>query len=223
MSRRAGQLTTRQAAVGLLLTVLLLGAIIGGLSRLLVPAPDERVGESEAGPPEPCPAPVQPGRSPIAVGTPDLLDCPDTYDGATVRYEGEVIGMVLHRGDRAWVQLNDDAYALQAGPLPEHRTPLGGNSGTAVSIPEHTVEAIREVGGFRAAGTRLSVVGTYLRADPGDGGAPAIRADLVDVVDPGHRISHPVHVPRAVAAGVLSAVTAAAALAVEARRRRQLR
>jgi hypothetical protein len=35
----------------------------------------------------------------------------------------------------AWLHLNDDRYALDLGPLPQHRTAVAGNSGVPVLVP----------------------------------------------------------------------------------------
>ncbi len=133
----------------------------------------------------------------------DLYDCPETWDGRQVRYEGEAIGGVLARGDIAWVQLNDDVYADARGPLPAHRDYRGGNAGIGVAIPSELAAEITTVGGPRAQGDLVEVVGTFHRVDSSSREVAVIRADDAAVVRPGEQLT-PARLPdREIAAAIL--------------------
>lgn len=225
MTRYAGEVSRRRFLAGLLLAAVGV-AVMVGLTQMLVP-------RGEILPPLPAPAeedPVTPGAivcppaselpqpdEPVEIDAGTLIDCPVVFDGHRVRYAGEVVEAVLPRGDRAWVHLNDDLYSGEAGPLPQSRTALGGNSGIAVSLPADDARAIHHVGGHRAQGDRLEVVGTFHAADPADGGAPTIQADKVRVLRVGHVIEHPVSQPRLVVAIALALLAAIATLATRLR------
>jgi hypothetical protein len=114
-----------------------------------------------------------------------LYDCPGTFDESLIRYRGEVVGDVLRRRDGAWVQLNDDIYAGDAGPLPAHRDFRGGNAGVGVFIPHDLAEQISFVGGPRFHGDVLEVVGVFHRVDPEADEVAIIRARQGEVVRPG--------------------------------------
>ncbi|MPY72545.1 MAG: hypothetical protein GEU92_21150, partial [Alphaproteobacteria bacterium] len=175
MTRDSGQLTSRQALAGLLLIAAVAAGIVTGLALLLERGGPEPPLEAPAEPAGPAPCPDLAGsdqQEPPLVPADDLIACPDAYDGQRVRYRGEVVRAVLRRGDTAWVQLNDDLYGLDLGPLPEHRTAVGGNSGLPVAIPASAVDPIQHVGDHRHHGDVLEVTGPFLRADPLDAGGP---------------------------------------------------
>jgi hypothetical protein len=122
---------------------------------------------------------------PVTVGSGDVLDCPQLFDGRRVVFTGEAVGQILGRGDRRWVQVNDDIYADEAGPLPAHRFYAGGNSGLGVSAaPEHLAE-VRVLGGPRAHGDLVEVHGTFHRVDPASGEMAIIAAERIEVLRPG--------------------------------------
>lgn len=215
MSRSVGQVTTRGALLGGLVIVVAAAAVVAGAEALLRPvdrlpaleSPAEPAAEVVCPPPRetrPLPRPAPPA-APVGVSSGELIDCPGAYDGRTVIYEGEVVRAVLRRGERAWVQLNDDVYGLRIGPLPAHRATMGGNSGMPVSIPADDADRITYVGDARAQGDRLRVEGTFHRADPSDAGGPTIQADHVEVTAPGQPVHQPITPPRVVVALLLAA------------------
>lgn len=215
MTRRTGQITLRQTVLGGLLVLGAATGIVAALSLLL--GRDEQVAPLEApaepAAEQPCPEPPpRPLSTAVRVTAEDLIECPATYDHRLVRYRGEVVRAVLRRGNRAWVQLNDDPYALDLGPLPVHRLAVGGNSGIPVLIPIAIADQITYVGNARHQGDILQVVGTYRRADPVDDGGPTIQAHSARI-RPGHRVARPANPYRALAAAglMLIATTSAAA------------
>jgi hypothetical protein len=220
VTRNTGQISAVHAVVGSLAFLAVGAGIVLGLDLLIqrdgrlpsLPAPAQDAGEQ-------CPVPLGAGAAPIAVGAAELIECPDTFDGATVRYQGEAVRAVLPRGARAWLQLNDDHYALELGPLHEHRTAVGGNSGIAVSVPAAVADGVTHVGDARHRGDVLAVVGVFRRADPDDGGGPTIQAGSARIVRPGAHTVRAVSRPRMITAGVLSAAAFAAAMIVRLRSR----
>lgn len=151
-----------------------------------------------------------------------LYECPALWHLRSVRFRGEVVGAVLRRGEHAWVQLNDDVYAVARGPLPAHRDYQGGNAGVGVRIPLALADQIEWVGDGQARGDVLEVTGTFHRVLQMTGDAAVIVADVGEVVQRGSRFVDPILPDRAVAAWVVAAVALALAVAerVVARRRR---
>lgn len=194
MSRAGGQVRTREALLGGLLIVLVLAVVVVGAQALVPEAhhPPLHAAPEPDRPAPPCPTPSETlprpppaaaaAAAPVPVTSAELMDCPAAFDGRAVTYESEVVRAVLRRGDRAWVQPNDDAYGLTIGPLPRHHSPRGGNSGMAVSIPAVDADRIGQVGGAHSAGDRILVEGRFLRAHPADAGGPAIHADTVEIL-----------------------------------------
>lgn len=217
MTRPVGQVSNAQALGGAVVLALLVAAIVAGSRLLVPPGTEEQSLDAPAAVDDPCPE-IGTMTGPVEVSASQLVDCPDTYDGVAVRYTGEAVHAILLRDERAWLQLNDDPYALEIGPLPEHRTSVGGNSGIPVHVPVSFVDDIRSLGHYRAQGDVLEVTGVFRRADPYDGGGPAIAASSVEVVRPGRRITHTVAGARVATAVLFTAV--AIALVVARRRRR---
>lgn len=149
-----------------------------------------------------------PGQPATEITSNDLYDCPETWHGRRVRYRGEAVGAVLHRRGGAWVQLNDDAYAGDAGPLPAHRDFRGGNAGVGVLLPTGVAERIEHVGGPQWHGDTVEVVGTFQRIEPVSREVAVIVADSGEIVAPGSPIARPLLGDRAVAAVVLALLAA---------------
>jgi hypothetical protein len=177
------------------------------------PTPDvERPTEPTLGP-----------RRPVAeVASNDLYDCPSAWDRRPVRYTGEVVGAVLRRGEHAWVQLNDDVYALGAGPLRAHRDYQGGNAGIGVRIPAAVADEIRWVGSGLARGDVIEVRGVFRRVHRPTREPAVIIAETAVIVRSGEPFTDPLLPDRLVAAGVLGVLAVGLVIVerVVARRRR---
>lgn len=149
-----------------------------------------------------------------------VLSCPAGYDGLLVTYAGELVGDLLHRDTGAWVLVNDDAYALERGPLPAHRRSGGGtNSGLSVWLPAPLAARVDDPGELGRPGRRGVVVlltGTVQRADGQDGGRVSLRATSMSRLAPAATLSAPLHRPQAIVAGGL--LVAVAGLVVVRRR-----
>ena len=149
--------------------------------------------------------------------------CPQLLDGRDVVLVGEVVGDVLRRAGGAWVLVNDDDYALEVGPFGPHRERRGFNAGLAVWLPDGLHETLGEPGRHGRRGDVVLVSGTYLRADPDDGGGMSVRATALEVLEPSVAVEEPLHVPLVVAAGVGGLVASAAWGWARRRARRQER
>ncbi len=211
------------AAAALLLAVL--AAVAGLAEALRHPRTIEPVAEPAAveDPREEvvCDDVPQPrSGEPIVVDSGVLLDCPGRYDGRLVAYEGEVVGAVLERDDGSWVQLNDDPYAGELGPLPTHRQFRGGNAGIGVHLPPAVAGQIASVGAHDHRGDVLAVVGVYHQSDPRSGEVAIIRATGGEVVAAGAPIDHPPLEDRRLVGGLLAAAALGLLLADRLRARR---
>lgn len=176
--------------------------------RTLPDVPPEAGGED-------APRPV--GRATSAA----LVECPERFDGRTVSYVGEVVGDVLQREDGAWVLMNDDAYALEVGPLNTHGRFRGPNSGVSVWLEGELAALADEPGRAGRRGDVLRVRGIVHRVDPADGGGLTIRASTGQVVAEARRVDTPLHVPQAVTAAILALLAAGVVVAGRMAERRR--
>lgn len=124
--------------------------------------------------------------SPPRVSSVELVEEAALWDGRRVTFEGEAIGDVMVRGDRAWLHVNDDAYAQT--PVPAGGDLSGFNSGHAVYAPASEAEKVDVFGGYRTRGDIVRVTGTFRAADPEHGGDMIIEADRIEVVEAGFPI-----------------------------------
>ncbi len=210
----------------LLAVVVLLGVLLAmttWLERMtpLAPLADRAVAELEA---LPGPLLEEPLRCSRNAGRADIEDlraqmqpggrltsdlvhaCPRLLDGHDVTYIGEVVGDVLRRPGGAWVLVNDDAYALEVGPLGPHREQRGFNTGLSVWLPDGQHERLGAPGRHGRRGDVVRIEGVLLRADPADGGGTTVRSARLEVLAPSAPVAEPLNVPLVIAA-------AAAALA----------
>ena len=132
-----------------------------------------------------------------------IYACPRLFDGLDVRYVGEVVGDVLAREGGAWVLVNDDAYALEVGPIGAHRQLSGFNSGLSVWLPDGLHERISATGRFGRRGDIILVEGVLLRTDPADGGGITLRATTLEVLAPSVTTAEPLNRALAIAAAAV--------------------
>lgn len=241
MSRRPEQPLRRRsllagAVVGLVALLAIVGLAEGlshprpGMPRVEVPlgdprdeliCPETELAEEESGEPEQT---FGPARPPAAVGSGELLDCPESYNGQVVRYQGEVVGGLVQRDGGAWTQLNDDAYADPVGPFTTHRSYRGGNSGIGAFLPDDVVEQITTVGGPGAHGDLVEVVGVFRRVDPASKEAAVILVQRATIVQAGWRLEVAPLRDREVAAAMLALLAVGTVITerVVARRRARM-
>lgn len=134
----------------------------------------------------------------------EVLACPDAFDLVVVDYVGEVVGDVLRRDDGAWMLVNDDAYALEAGPLAGHDEHSGANQGLAVWVPTDLVDVVEATGNADRRGDVVEVVGRIHRADPDDGGGLTLRATSMELVRAAEPVPGTINRVQALVAVVLS-------------------
>lgn len=146
--------------------------------------------------------------------------CPSGYDGFEVTYVGEVVGEVLHRDGGAWVQVNDDDYALTTGPLIGHRERAGFNTGLSVWLEGDLADRIEQPGRAAVRGDVVLLRGTILRADPDDGGGITLRAHTMETLAGPLEIDPPLHTVQLVVAVILSLAAVGATLFARWRRER---
>lgn len=146
--------------------------------------------------------------------------CPSAYDGLEVTYVGEVIGDVLRRRGGAWVQVNDDDYALVTGPMVGHRERAGFNTGLSVWLEGDLADRIEQPGRAALRGDVVLLRGTLLRADPDDGGGITLRAHTLETLAGPLEIDPPLHTVQLVVAVVLSLAAIAATVFARVRRER---
>lgn len=149
-----------------------------------------------------------------------VFACPRLFDGRAVVYIGEVIGDVLVRDGGAWVQVNDDDYALEVGPFGAHRDQRGFNSGLAVWLPDGLHEQLGAPGRHGRRGDVISVSGVLRRADPADGGGITVRAAELEILAPAVTTEEPIHRDLALVATLAAAVALATTVWARVRRRR---
>lgn len=128
------------------------------------------------------------------ISSDQIFACPQAFDGRRIVFAGEAIGELLRRDGGAWLQVNDDAYALEVGPLGRHDDLRGFNSGLSVWLPDGMHEQVQGVGGPSRRGDVLLLEGQLLRADPADGGGTTLRADRMVVLAPSVELDEPLHV-----------------------------
>lgn len=139
----------------------------------------------------------------------EVLACPFDFDGLLVTYVGEVVGDILARDGGSWLLVNDDAYALEDGPLTAGGTPRGTNSGLTVWLPDPLDDLVDEPGRAEVRGDVLMVTGRIHRTDPADGGGLTIRAEEAEVLAEAVAVEAPVHWRQVGAAGVLAVLALA--------------
>ena len=150
-----------------------------------------------------------------------VVACPRLLAGRDVVYVGEVVGDVLRRDGGAWVQVNDDAYALELGPFGPHRETRGFSSGLSVWLPDGLHEDLGPPGRHGRRGDVVQIDGVLLRADPADGGGITVRATALEVLAPSTAVTEPLNRPLIITAA--AAALLALASWAWARRRARLR
>lgn len=153
------------------------------------------------------------------VSSSQITACPAALDGLEVTYVGEVVGDVLHRNGGAWVQINDDDYALITGPLVGHRELAGFNTGLAVWLEDLLANRIEAPGRPARRGDVVLVTGVVHQADPADGGGITLRAHTMETLANPVDVEPAVHVPQLVVAIVLSLLAGIGAFDAWQRRR----
>jgi hypothetical protein len=149
----------------------------------------------------------------------EVVNCPEVFDGHTIEFIGEVVGDVLRRDGGAWLLVNDDAYALESGPLPAHREYHGTNTGLTVWVEDAVADAIEVTGGPGRRGDVFRFRGPILRVDPADGGGLTMRAREGELISAGADVPLPTHGAQTTVAIIAAAVALTTTVAERLRAR----
>lgn len=101
-----------------------------------------------------------------------LIENSASFDGKTVTFTGEVIGVMM-RGDYAWVNILDNGIAI------------------GVWCRAEDARKVSIIGDYRHVGDTVEAVGTFYMADPEQGGDLDIHADNITVVATGRELDRP--------------------------------
>lgn len=106
------------------------------------------------------------------ISSTDLIKDAKLYDGKSVTYRGEVVGDIMIRGDYAWLSVNDDSNAI------------------GVWINKDLIKDILYVGGYKAKGDLVEIMGKFNRSCIEHGGDLDIHAQSITKISSGSKISH---------------------------------
>jgi len=139
---------------------------------------------------------------PVQVSSSDLIEKAKALDLREVVYHGEVIGDIMKRGERTWINVSDGANAIG---IFVHTSDLGN-----VSIP----------GRYKMQGDEVSITGIFHRACPEHGGDMDIHADSINMSASGYRVSYEIEAWKVIAAAVLTLANLALVFHIIRKRRR---
>jgi hypothetical protein len=105
----------------------------------------------------------------------ELINNAKQYDGKAVKYQGEVIGDVMARGDHVWLHVNDGIIAI------------------GIWAPKSMVREISFVGDYKNKGDIVEVSGIFHRACLEHGGDLDIHALEIRKVAPGNPLIEPIN------------------------------
>jgi hypothetical protein len=130
-----------------------------------------------------------PARADGAVSITSLIEDMKKYDDQQVTIEGEVIGDIMVRGDRAWITVNDDPYSRRS--IEEGGALVGmSNVGIGVWVPASGARQITVLGGYKNRGAKVRLSGVFHRACAEHGGDTDIHAGTLEIIQPGHPFRH---------------------------------
>lgn len=104
------------------------------------------------------------------VGSNDLIENAQTYDGRQISYSGEVIGDILGAGDYEWLNVSDGANAI------------------GVWIRRDLAHEVKFAGRYAWHGDTIRITGTFHRACPDHGGDFDIHAESIELIRHGHLV-----------------------------------
>lgn len=153
-----------------------------------------------------CRAEGAPQPSPNEPSSAGLVEENEQYDGTDVTFIGEVIGEAMQRGTMAWLHVNDDPYYVKNV---EEGAQLGGyNSGMAIWASADLAGQITHFGDYKHEGDIVEVTGVFNAACAEHGGDMDIHATTLEVLEVGHEVVDPIHMPKVLWAIGLSLVAA---------------
>jgi hypothetical protein len=105
-----------------------------------------------------------------------LIENSASFDGKTVTFTGEIIGVFI-RGDYAWVNILDNDVAI------------------GVLCRAEDARKVTVIGDYRHVGDTVETIGTFQMADPKQGGDLDIHADNFTVVATGRELDRSPSLP----------------------------
>jgi len=109
------------------------------------------------------------------VGSTDLIERAQSYDGREVIFSGEAIGDILDAGDHVWLNVSDGVNAV------------------GVWVERDLASEIQVAGRYDRRGDAIRVTGAFYRACPDHGGDFDIHAKTVTLVQRGVPVTYDVH------------------------------
>jgi len=126
-----------------------------------------------------------------ATSSNELLSDLRGFDGKDIVYAGEVVGDVMIRGDRAWINVHD------------------GDSAVGVFLPAGEARKVTSAGDYLHRGDIVRVVGRFARACAEHDGEVDIHATSLEIIAGARPLNHPVDGDRVALAGALVALALA--------------
>lgn len=114
-----------------------------------------------------------------------LIENSSIFDGKLIKYEGEVIGDIMPRGDYAWVNIWD------------------GENSIGIWGKKEDFAEIKYQGSYKYVGDRIRVIGVFNRECPIHGGDLDIHARKIFIVEKGYKVARPISAPKVITITVL--------------------
>lgn len=108
------------------------------------------------------------------VSADQLIDNAAQWDGKKVKFQGEVIGDIMPRGDYVWINV------------------LDGSSAIGIWLSKSLVPQISFTGQYFAKGDKVEIHGIMHRACQEHGGDLDLHADYAAILEQGGVVSHPI-------------------------------
>lgn len=108
----------------------------------------------------------------------ELISGANAMDGRSVTYKGEIIAVIMNRGDHSWINLNDGFNAI------------------GIWCDSSALKDVKTLGDYKNEGDVLEVTGVFHRACREHGGELDIHADKVRIEFRGFRLEERVSVRR---------------------------
>jgi hypothetical protein len=117
--------------------------------------------------------------SAIAIPVSTLVKHGKEFDGQYVEITGEVIGDIMLRGEKAWLNvLSPEGIAI------------------GVLCPAYQTKQVTYLGNYRQHGDTILVKGLFHRFFKGQGGETMVEGYAVDILRPGYPTRHPVPIKK---------------------------
>ncbi|MFC1511306.1 DNA-binding protein [Candidatus Margulisiibacteriota bacterium] len=105
----------------------------------------------------------------------ELVEKAKAYDGKAIEYAGEVVGDVMARENHAWLNVNDGTRAI------------------GIWAKKDSIKDLKIPGDYNYIGDKILVKGIFHRACPQHGGDLDIHAQEIVLIEPGHKVEHPIN------------------------------